>query len=50
MDVAFPHLGETLSLLAALVWAFAVVLFPRQLGLPGRGGATPAAVEATAAP
>lgn len=33
-----------------IVGAFAVVLFPKQLGLPGRGAATPVAVEATPAP
>lgn len=32
-----------------IVGAFAVVLFPRQLGLPGLG-ATPTALEATPAP
>ncbi len=32
-----------------IVGAFAVVLYPRQLGLPGLG-ATPTALEATPAP
>ena len=29
MDGAFPYLGETFALLAALVWAFAVILFKK---------------------
>lgn len=51
-----PMTREAKAQLAALlivfaivvVGAFAVVLFPRQLGLPGRGAATPV-VEATPA-
>jgi hypothetical protein len=25
--LAFPHLGETLSVVSALIWAFAIILF-----------------------
>lgn len=38
------------TLAIVVVGAFAVVLFPRQLGLPGLGAATPTAVEASPVP
>lgn len=42
-------IGVLVMLAIVIVGAIAVIMYPRQLGLPGLG-ATPAAMEATPAP